>query len=151
VGGVNNLGMSNLLFTRIPSNPVSLGLVCNFIAHYPPFDGYEFGLMVKTLRYQLDQQTHMVGSIDDAIVAYVGWIQTSREIAEAWATNGGPLNPFPGGDATAVTVLATRSSSHILPMIKEAKRINLDKSVFWKRDFIDSRGSVKRAVRKRDA
>ncbi len=141
--------MSQLLISRVPSNPMSFGLVCNFVAHYPPFDGYEFGLMAKTLRYQLEQQTHMVGSINDAIVAYVGWIETSREIAEAWAINGGPLNPFPGGGATAVTVLATRSSSHILPLIKQAKLLNLDKSVFWKRDFIDSRGAVKRAVRKR--
>ncbi|MEO5759237.1 MAG: hypothetical protein ABIQ51_20505 [Mesorhizobium sp.] len=141
--------MSNLLFSQAPSNPAALGLVCNFIAHYPPFDGYEFGLMVKSLRYQLDQKTHMIGSIDDTIVAYVGWIQTSREIAEAWVANNGPLNPLPGGNASAVTVLATRSSSHILPLIKEAKLVNFDKSVFWKRDFIDSRGSVKRAVRKR--
>ncbi|RUW49051.1 hypothetical protein EOA32_23800 [Mesorhizobium sp. M1A.F.Ca.ET.072.01.1.1] len=143
--------MSNLLFTRVPFNPVSLGLVCNFIAHYPPFDGYEFGQMVKSLRYQLEQQTHLIGSIDDAIVAYVGWIVTSSEIAEAWVANNGPLNPYPGGPAVAVTVLATRSSSHILPLIKEAKLLNLDKSVYWKRDFIDARGAMKRAVRKRDA
>lgn len=143
--------MKKLLFTRVPSNPVSLGLVCNFIAHYPPFDGYEFGLMVKTLRYQLEQQSHLIGSIDDGIVAYLGWIVTSREIAEAWVANDGPLNPDPGGAAVAATVMATRSSAHILPLIKEAKLINLDKSVYWKRDFIDARGAMKRAVRKRGA
>ncbi len=143
--------MKKLQFTRVPSNPVSLGLVCNFIAHYPPFDGYEFGLMVKTLRYQLEQQTHLIGSIDDGIVAYLGWIVTSREIAEAWVANDGPLNPDPGGTAVAATVMATRSSAHILPLIKEAKLINLDKSVYWKRDFIDARGAMKRAVRKRGA
>lgn len=143
--------MQKLYFTRVPSNPVSLGLVCNFIAHYPPFDGYEFGLMVKTLRYQLEQQTHLIGSVDDDIVAYLGWIVTSREIAEAWVANDGPLNPDPGGSAVAATVMATRSSGHILPLIKEAKLLNLDKSVFWKRDFIDARGAMKRAVRKRDA
>ena len=143
--------MSKLLFTRVPASPVSLGLVCNFLAHYPPFDGYEFGLMVKTLRYQLEQQTHLIGSVEDAIVAYVGWIVTSREIADAWVANNGPLNPDPGGAAIAATVMATRSSSHILPLIKEAKLLNLDKSVYWKRDFIDARGAMKRAVRKRDA
>ncbi|MEZ2333750.1 hypothetical protein AB6802_28850 [Mesorhizobium sp. RCC_202] len=143
--------MQKLYFTRVPSNPVSLGLVCNFIAHYPPFDGYEFGLMVKTLRYQLEQQTHLIGSVDDDIVAYLGWIVTSREIAEAWVANDGPLNPDPGGSAVAATVMATRSSGHILPLIKEAKLLNLDKSVFWKRDFINARGAMKRAVRKRDA
>jgi len=143
--------MTELLFTRVPSNPVSLGLVCNFIAHYPPFDGYEFGLMVKTLRYQLEQQTHLIGSTDDTIVAYLGWIVTSHEIAEAWVANDGPLNPDPDGTAVAATVMATRSSAHILPLIKEAKLLNLDKSVYWKRDFIDARGAMKRAVRKRDA
>jgi hypothetical protein len=143
--------MQKLHFTRIPPNPVSLGLVCNFIAHYPPFDGYEFGRMVKTLLYQLEQQTHLVCSIDDTIVAYLGWVVTSREIAEAWVANDGPLNPDPAGSAVAATVMATRSSSHILPLIKEAKLHNLDKSVYWKRDFIDARGAMKRAVRKRDA
>ena len=69
-----------------------------------------------------------------------------------WHFQHGPIDLIIGidGDATAVTVLATRSSSHILPLIKKAKLINLDKSVFWKRDFIDNRGSVKRAVRKRN-
>ncbi|WP_292350465.1 hypothetical protein [Mesorhizobium sp.] len=143
--------MSKLLFTCVPFNPFSLGLVCNFIAHHPPFDGYEFGQMVKSLRYQIEQQSHLIGAIDDAIVAYVGWVVTSREIAETWVANNGPLNPDPGGSAIAATVMATRSSSHILPLIKEAKLLNLDKSVYWKRDFIDARGAMKRAVRKRDA
>lgn len=141
---------SELKLTRVPNNPASFGLVSNFLAHYPPFDGYDFGVMVKTLRYQIECQTHMIGAIDDEIVAYVGWIGTNRAIAEAWSAGEGPLNPMPDGDAIAVTILATRSSSHILPMIKEAKKLNLDKSVFWKRDFVNKPGSMKRAVRKRD-
>ncbi|PBC01671.1 hypothetical protein [Mesorhizobium sp. WSM3860] len=143
--------MSKLLFTRVPFNPLSLGLVCNFVAHHPPFDGYEFGQMVKSLCYQLEQQTHLIGSIDDAIVAYLGWIVTSSEIAEAWVANNGPLNSDPSGNSVAATIMVTRSSSHILPLIKEAKLLNPDKSVYWKRDFIDARGAMKRAVRKRDA
>ena len=143
--------MSKLTIARIPSNPVSFGLVCNFVAHYPPFDNFEFGLMVKSLRFQLEQQTHLVGSIDDRIVAYLGWIPTSREMAEAWSASEGPLHPHVNGEAVAVTVLATNSSAHILPLIKEAKRVAYGKSVFWKRNFIDGRGAVKRAVRKREA
>jgi hypothetical protein len=143
--------MSKLLISRVPSNPVSFALVCNFVARYPPFDNFEFGLMVKSLRFQLEQQTHLVGSIDDRVVAYLGWIQTSREMAEAWASSEGPLHPQLNGDSVAVTVMATQSSAHILPLIKEAKRVASDKSVFWKRDFSGARGSVKRAVRKRQA
>ena len=143
--------MSRLTISRIPSNPVSFGLVCNFVAHYPPFDNYEFGLMVKSLRFQLEQQTHLVGSVDDRVVAYLGWIETGREMAEAWSAGEGPLHPQLDGGAVAVTVLATNSSAHILPLIKEAKRVAYGKSVFWKRSFIDGRGAVKRAVRKREA
>jgi hypothetical protein len=143
--------MTKLSISRVPSNPVSFGLVCNFVAHYPPFDNFEFGLMVKSLRFQLDQQTHLVGSIDDKIVAYLGWIQTSREMAEAWASGEGPLHPQLNGEAVAVTILATKTSAYILPLIKESKRVAAGMSVFWKRDFGDGRGSVKRAVRKREA
>jgi hypothetical protein len=143
--------MSKLSISRIPSNPVSFGLVCNFVAHYPPFDNFEFGLMVKSLRFQLEQQTHLVASIDDKVVAYLGWIETSRDMAEAWSSGEGPLHPQLNAEAVAVTVLATKSAAHILPLIKEAKRVAQGKSVFWKRDFAGGRGSVKRAVRKRDA
>ena len=69
--------MIKLSISRIPSNPVSFGLVCNFVAQYPPFDNFEFGLMVKSLRFQLDQQTHLVGSIDDKIVAYL-WVDSNQ-------------------------------------------------------------------------
>lgn len=140
--------MANIIFSQLPGNPASFGIVCNFLAHYPPFDAYDFGLMVKTLRLQLDHRAHVVGSINDEIVSYVGWIGTSSEIAEAWAAGDGPLHPTSTGDAIAVTILACRSSDHILPMIRNAKNYNGDKSVFWKRDFIDQRSSVKRAVRK---
>lgn len=141
--------MAQITFLQLPSNPASLGLTCNFLAHYPPFDTYEFGLTIKTLRLQLERQAHLVGAIDDAIVCYLGWIETSLAIAEAWSRSEGPLNPVFDGEAVAVTVLATRSSRHILPLIRDAKKRNAGKSVFWKRDFIDARGSVKRAVRKR--
>ena len=63
--------MSKLTISRIPSNPVSFGLVCNFVAHYPPFDNFEFGLMVKSLAGGLLVQTRDSGRIDELIAPYV--------------------------------------------------------------------------------
>jgi len=148
--GSRGVSESGLRVFRLPSNPVSFGVVSDFIAHYPPFDMYEFGLMVKTIRYQLEQQTHCVGAVGNNLVAYVGWILTTQEIAEAWTHNRGPLHPnAASGDAVAVTVLAARAGGYILPLIKEAKKLNLNNSVFWKRSFADGRADHKRAVRKR--
>jgi hypothetical protein len=142
--------VNDMIFQQASPSPQAFGIICDFVAKYPPFDGFEFGVMAKTLRFQLEQQTHMLGLIEGRIEAYVGWIPTSRAIAEAWASGDGPLNPEPSADAIAVTILATSSRDYILPLIKASKKFNLTKSVFWKRSFQDGRTDQKRTVRKRD-
>lgn len=142
--------MSEIKFLQLNADPQSFGIVVDFVAKFAPFDTFEFGVMSKTLRFQLVQQTHMAGIVDGRIEAYVGWIPTSKEIAEAWVNGEGPLNPVPSPDAIAVTVLATSSPAYVLGLIKESKKVNVTKSVFWKRSFNDGRIDKKRAVRKRD-
>ena len=56
------------------------------------------------------------------IVGYVGWIRTTRAIAEACLEQDAKLQPaFEDVDAVAVTVLASEDPKHILPLIKHAK------------------------------
>jgi hypothetical protein len=139
-----------LAFRRIPYSPFSLGLVANFVSLWPPFDHYEFGIMMTSLRYQLEHQTHVAADLDDRLVAYLGWLKTSRTIAEAWLKDDGALKPATfDADAVAVTILATQSAEHILPMLREAKRVSGGVPVYWKRYYVDGRPTMKRAVVKK--
>jgi hypothetical protein len=144
--------MNGLSFQRIPSSPYALGLVGEFLSRFPPFNDYEFGPMVKTLLYQLETGSHLIAGLEDRIVGYVGWIRTTRVIAEAWLKQDAKLEPsFENIDAVAVTILAAEDPKHILPLIKHAKILNADYSVYWKRQFIDGRPAAKRTVRKKTA
>lgn len=140
----------NLNFERLPSSPYALGIVSEFVARFPPFNDYEFGVMTKTLIYQLETGGHLIAGFDDRIAGYLGWIWTTRAIAEAWLEHETPLNPASeNADAIAVTVLATVDPHHMLPLIKHAKILNGGYSVYWKRHFIDGRLGAKRTVRKK--
>jgi len=102
------------------------------------------------LLYQLETSSHLIAGLDDRIVGYLGWIQTTCDIAEAWLKRDAQLQPaFDNIDAVAVTVLATDDRKYVLPLIKHAKTLNPGCSVFWKRHFIDGRLAAKRAVRKK--
>jgi len=141
---------SKLICVTMPSSPYSLGLISEFVSRYPPFNNFEFGKIVQSLLYQLEAGTHVAAGLDDRIVGYVGWIKTTRLIAEAWLTQNSELHAtFDDPDAIAVTVLVTEKPSYILPLIKHAKAMNKDYSVYWKRHFRDGQTSAKRGVRKK--
>ncbi len=140
----------SLVFGRLSDSPNSLGLAAEFVARYPPFVTYEFGPMVRTLLFQLERQTHLVGTIDEKIVAYLGWMRTSPEIAERWINEDGKLRPDPrSDDAVAVTVFAVADPKHSLAMIRKAKTIEAGRSVYWKRYFTTGKEPSNRAVRKK--
>ena len=144
--------MTSLTFERVPSSPYSLGMVSEFVARFPPFKDFEFGTMIKTLLYQLETGSHLAAGLDDRLVGYVGWISTTAEIAEAWLNQDAKLQPASGNiDAVAVTILATEEARYAHALIKQAKLLNPNYSVYWKRYFSDGRVAAKRAVRKKAA
>jgi hypothetical protein len=139
-----------LQISAFPSTPLSLGLVCDFVSRFPPFEGFEFRQMTVALRYQLETKSHLVAGLDDRIVGYLGWIRTTRRIAEAWVADAGPLTAVEEGvDALAPTILVTEHSRYALPLVRCAKGLNRGLSVYWKRQFSDGRADIKRSVRKR--
>ena len=143
--------MPPLTFTQLPPSPLSLGLAAQFVARFPPFDDFEFGMMVQTIRYQLETGNHLVAGLDDKIVGYLGWIRTTKAIAEAWLDEDGPLHPaLHNLTAVGVTVLAVEDAGTILPLIREAKRRNPGISVYWKRHAGDGTLAAKRRVRKKE-
>jgi len=139
-----------LTISAFPATPLSLGLLCDFVARFPPFDGFEFQLMTVTLRHQLEARCHLVAGYNDEIVAYLGWIRTTNEIAGAWMKDQGPLTAAAqDASAVAVTVLAATDRRFVLPLIRQAKRENPGLSVYWKRQFADKAAAAKRSVPKR--
>jgi hypothetical protein len=133
-----------------PASPLSLGLICNFVARFPPFDRFEFQQMTVTLRHQLEARCHLVVGDGDEIVAYLGWIRTTREIVEGWTKDEGPLTAVAdNASALAVTVLATTDRKYLLPLIRRAKAENPGFSVYWKRQFADDAKAAKRRLRKK--
>jgi hypothetical protein len=142
--------MPALQISAFPNTPVSLGLVCDFVSRFPPFDGFEFRQMTLALRYQLATGSHLVAGLDDRIVGYLGWIRTTRLIAEAWVAEDGPLTAAEEAvDAAAPTILVTEHARYALPLIRRAKTLNPGLSVYWKRQFPDGRAANKRSVRKK--
>jgi hypothetical protein len=143
--------MSGLAISAFPNTPVSLGLLCDFVSRFPPFGGFEFRQMAVALRYQLETQSHLVAGFDDRIVAYIGWIRTTKAIAESWINGNGALTAVAeNADAVAATILVTENSRYVLPLVRSAKTLNRDYSVYWKRQFSDGREDIKRSVRKKD-
>jgi hypothetical protein len=144
--------MSVLTFEQVSSSPYSLGMICEFVARFPPFNDYEFGAVVKSLLYQLESGSHLVAGVDDRIVGYVGWISTTHEIAEAWLEQDVPLRAAAENiDAVAITVMAAEHPRFISGLIRQAKIRHPDYSVYWKRHFTDGRPTAKRKVLKRTA
>jgi hypothetical protein len=141
---------SLLQFATFQNTPQSLGLLSDFVSTHPPFDRFEFRLMTQTLKFQLENQCHIVAGLDDQIAGYLGWIPTTIEVAEAWMENAGPLIAnLEFRQAVIPTVLVTIEPRIMLPLIKHAKTINPGIPVYWKRQFSDERLEVKRAVRKK--
>lgn len=139
-----------LQIETIDNSPSSLGLICEFVSRYPPFVTYEFGPIVRSILYQLEHQSHLVGFQDNRVAAYVGWLRTSCEVAENWVQNNGTLKPTAGPhDAVAVTILAVSDPQHSLAMIRKAKSAEPGYSVYWKRYFTTGREPSSRVVRKK--
>ncbi len=144
-------------YTTFKPSSRSLGSLAAFVSQHAPFTHYEFGPVMKTLLYQLEHRTHAVAMARDPVtgeladmVSYVGWIRTSDEIARNWTENDGRLSMSRGEhDAIAVTILATDDPASVMGLIKHAKKMNVGKSVYWKRYFMDGRAPHSRKVIKK--
>jgi hypothetical protein len=137
-----------LQIDRLGFTPASYGLVVQFVSTYDPFRTFEFGRTATALMHQLEFGHHLVAAQQDQIVGYLGWLPTTSEIADAWVHADGPLNGGVG-DAVAVTILCADKPAVIPALIRRAKQVNPDVSVFWKRYFVDGRPPTSRVVRKR--
>lgn len=132
--------------SQLPKNPYSLGLLAHYLSKHPPFDTFEFGPSISTLLHQINNGTHLIASRNDAIVGYIGWLNTTDEIAKDWLENNGNLSHDPSGTSIAVTIFAADRQEDIMRIMRAAKRAKPGRSVYWKRYFQDGRDPAPRRV-----
>ncbi len=137
---------SSVEFLDMPLNPYALGMVAEFISHFPPFSDFGFRTTLASLTYQLGTKNNLVASRNDSVIGYLGWVQTSVEIAERWVKEDASLTPVDNGPVVAITILATTEPSIMLSMIRHAKHRHPTKKVYWRRYFTDGRQSQIRTV-----
>ena len=105
---------------------------------------------MRSIAYQLEMQTHLVGFVDNRMAAYLGWIHTTIDIAEIWMREGGALTRGTGEcDAVAVTIFAVADPKFSIQLIRKAKTLEPGRSVYWKRYFTTGKQPSSRAVRKK--
>jgi hypothetical protein len=137
--------------TQLSRNPYSLGIAAKYLSEIQLFTRFEFGPTLSSLLHQINDGTHLIVERNDRICGYLGWVRTTREMAENWLSNAGPLRKVADGDAIVVTIFHVQETSDILRMIKAAKKIAPGLPVYWKRFYESGRAPSPRAVKVRNA
>jgi len=113
--------------------PVLFTSAIDLLASTAPFDSFELGRIVRSVQFQMDQNTCLFCIENGRMGGYLGWILTSNEIVEEWRTNSGTLRPDPAAQVIVVTILAVSSPDMIMPLIRKAKTRAGGRPVHWKR------------------
>lgn len=109
-------------------------LLLDYLASSPPFSGYGMQSMVSSVTAQMMGGTYLVALSENKVCGYVGWLMTTREIAESWLNGTGKLTTTSNKpSAAAITILAVSDKELLLPMVRSARRRIGDHPIFWKR------------------
>jgi hypothetical protein len=142
-------GESPLEIRKLKPGFDTLGVVTDFLAKEPPYANLRAGDLLAAVTYQLSLGHHVAGFENKRLVAYCGWLATSKARGEAWLQSNGRLDPIPppAADAAALTVVKVPNPAHVLPMIRACRDRNKGKRIFFKRDYLaPNRKSRKAAV-----
>lgn len=122
--------------TQLNGSFEAFGVIVDFLSRIQPFSKYDLGNFSKAVRAQLVHGHHLVALSGRTTVGYLGWLPTTEAVAEAWMRGDGRLVPVPEGQADAVvlTVVAATDNETIRPLIRQARRMNADRRVYFKRD-----------------
>jgi hypothetical protein len=112
-----------------------LGIVSSFISREPPFSEFRAGKLLAAIRFQLSSRSHVAVISGENLVGYCGWLPITKTLGEKWMANKAKLVPVPeeAADAVALTIVSFTSREHLLPMIRECRRLQPDRRVFFKR------------------
>jgi hypothetical protein len=117
----------------------SFGLVIGYLTAVEPFSQFRAGTLAKAVRHQLGQGNHVCAYREDRLIGYCGWLHITVEMGERWLQHQGELTPVPekDADAAALTVVRVDEPSLMLPIIRETRRLNKGRRVFFRRDYDD--------------
>ncbi len=145
--GMMDLADTDARITQLSRNPYSLGIAAKYLSGIDLFTRFEFGPTISSLMHQINDGTHLIVERNDRICGYVGWVRTTKDVAEDWLNNQGPLRKMAQGDAIVVTIFHAQDSGDILRMIKAAKKLAPGLPVYWKRFYENERAPSPRAVK----
>lgn len=128
-----------LEFTTLAPNPYSLGMVAEFVSRFKPFADFGLGASVNAIAYQLHSGSHLIAANTDTMVGYLGWVQTSEDVAMDWLRFGGLLAPSLHGDVQVITILAVVNKEVVRPLLQAARKRAGQRAVFWQRTYDDGR------------
>lgn len=150
-GGMMDEAVTGSRITQLARNPYSLGIAAKYLSEIDLFTRFEFGPTLSSLMHQINDGTHLIVERNDRICGYLGWVRCTKDGAEDWLHNRGPLRKVADGDAVVVTIFHAQDSRDILGMIKAAKTMAPGLPVYWKRFYENERAPSPRAVKIRRA
>jgi hypothetical protein len=140
------IGLADIVDNTAFERPVLFTSTMDLLAATPPFKDFELERIVRSVQFQIDQNTCLFAIERERLAGYMGWILTSRRIVEDWKKSEGILRPAVEAEAIVVTIIAVHSPTLILPLIRKAKTRSKGLPVYWKRMSPDGRSEVIRSV-----
>lgn len=143
---LNPRSTQNLVLRQFKPSMEALGVVMSFIGREKPFSEFRVGKLLAAIKYQVATRNHVGLLSGNTLVGYCGWLPITTALGEKWIANKAELVPVPheAADAVALTIVSVTSREHLLPMIRECRRMQPNRRVFFKRERKNSanKGSV---------
>ena len=113
-----------------------LGIIASFLTREPPFSEFRAGKLLAAIRFQLSSRNHVAFLKGENLIGYCGWLPITKTLGERWMANKAKLVPVPqeAADAVALTIVSFTERQHLLPMIRECRRLQPDRRVYFKRE-----------------
>src|SRR6476620_3009318 len=104
---------------RLPATYASLGSIIDFIVSVEDFGTMQAKVLFSALKAQIANGHHLVAYSDQRLIGYLGWLNTTDEIARKWLANAGKLQGLPATEcnAAAITIVRITEREAVLPII----------------------------------
>ena len=125
---------------RMKGSYEAFGVLIEFLSRIEPFARYDLGNFAQALQRQLQDGDHLAALVRHEMVGYCGWLPTTEKIAQAWQKNEGGIVPLKNtevADAVVLTVVAAKDQVVLTSLIREARKLNPHRKVFFKREYAD--------------
>lgn len=115
----------------------AVGILVDFLSRKPPFDRFQAGALVTTLKYQVTHGFHVSAFRGETLVGYCGWLRIMANEGDRWVQERGDLRPAPSdrADAVALDIVRVDEPGAVRPLIRACRRLEAGKRVFFKRDY----------------